>query len=169
MFSTCKPERKFSQKDAKQDLFFPCMCGVLCTKTNLTNIFLCKTLSRNEILAAKFSEICETTLCFSRYCQCLTWNSCIQSREMFSNVHHSTSFDGLISCTLVLKRLARIHYLFHTMLPYQQHVSSVSGTYHQISSGKYALRTIQQTNSNTVVGPDKMPLLAGSGPRAVVW
>jgi lambda repressor-like predicted transcriptional regulator len=32
-------------------------------------------------------EICETDIWLSRYHQCLVWNCCIQSRELFSNVH----------------------------------------------------------------------------------
>ena len=67
------------------------MSDVRCTKTNLTNIFILKTLSRNATIAERFSEICETEVCLSRYRQCLLWNCCIQSRELLSNVHQSTS------------------------------------------------------------------------------
>ncbi len=112
------------------------MSGVRCTKTNLANIFIFKTLSRNATLVERFGEICETEVCLSKHRQYLVWNCCIQSRELLSNVHQSISFDGLISHISILKRLARIHRLFQTLMPYQQQSSSVSETQHQVSNGK---------------------------------
>jgi hypothetical protein len=59
-----------------------------------------------------------------------------QIKGIVINVSQSISFDVLTSQISVLKTFAHRLKLFQTLMPSQRHISSVSETQHQVSSGK---------------------------------